>query len=270
MLKTRFWEKDPDAEGTVEAKGKGSEDEREKTLWEDVQTPALRSVIILRDKRLLFISSWAVFLSRSLPMSLDNSALSPYILSSLPQLNKAQLTSVTKIYSPACTWLAQLTAIKPDRASELIHFSSPHSPEVLCLNVPFDTDFIRLGWPGVVSVSFCYETAPWGQQGLCLTHTVGTHFSAYIRRPITTCEIELRFVQAPRWCSTEWQSPLLWCPCPQRPRADLFFPLVTWLSPASEWRISLLLPYKTEYPPETAPPISSSVARTAQALWLHH
>ena len=44
------------------------------------------------------------------------------------------------------------------------------------------------------------------------------------------CEIELRFVLAPEGCSSIWQSPLLWWPCPQRSRAGPFFPYLSWPS----------------------------------------
>lgn len=127
--------------------------------------------------------------------------------SPLPQYQNAWLTGVSgEAYGPACRWLAQLTTTKPEKASERINFSYPRAPEVLCLDVSFDTDFIL---PVITRSGQCFFP---------------------FQCSVTTCEIELSFVLAPEGCSSVWQSPLLWWPCPQRSGAGPFFPYLSWPS----------------------------------------
>lgn len=123
--------------------------------------------------------------------------------SPLPQYQNAWLTGVSgEAYGPACRWLAQLTTTKLEKASELINFSYPRAPEVLCLDVSFDTDFIL---PVITRSGQCFFP---------------------FQCSVTTCETELSFVLAPEGCSSVWQSPLLWWPCPQRSGAWPLLPLL--------------------------------------------
>lgn len=66
-LKTRSWEKDPDVEGTAEAKGEGSEGGREKLLRAHANTQHSELLLSWEMSGSWSSSSWAVFLSCSLP-----------------------------------------------------------------------------------------------------------------------------------------------------------------------------------------------------------
>lgn len=75
-LKTRSWEKDPDVEGTAEAKGEGSEDGRGKLLRAHASTQHSELLLSWEMSGSWSSSSWVVFLSGfscpHFPMSLDD------------------------------------------------------------------------------------------------------------------------------------------------------------------------------------------------------